>query len=631
MTTSFDPVEPHILRRFALGLALLLALIFALRPAKLAGDVEDYTLTTIALAHHASPDIRSEDIATAKALVPQLVPALELLEQEMAAGKKVPRGAFFRGRDGGVYTMHFFAYPALAALPFKILESVRADPLKCYLAVNLASLFVLGLALLRLFGTALRASVGLLLFMLCGGVLYGEWSSPECVSAAGLLAAMCLYLTGAPLAGGLLAGLAAMQNPSVGAFAAFAPLMRLCLEWRRGESPLANVTRAIGPRQLAGACITAALFAVPILFSLWEFGIPSIIGKIATSTSLATPNRLHSFFFDLNQGMIVGVPAVLAALLLWGWRGPGRAPALTLCAAAFTLIMALPTLVIHNWNAGATGFMRYAFWAAMPLLFAFLWRLRVRARWPWALVAVVLVAQWATIRFERSYTMVQFSPLAHWVLAHAPGAYNPDPEIFQERLVNDETSLEENRVDIYRVDGAVRKAMYHKSNVNAGTLLCEAGQTMAHDNQFVELDRQWRYVNGPIRCVPVREFVPGQAGLELGEGWSYVEHGGGIWEGAWSKAPTARLTVAYAAGQRPGSLTLRGLYYGNNKRTRVRIDGVDLGWKELDRAPTLPVPNGTQDSGKVTVDLEFDAPHNPPPEQADQRKIAFFLRQISRN
>jgi hypothetical protein len=613
---------------FAAALAALLALLFLVANPNHVGDVEEYALMTVALAQHASPDIRPTDIATASAQLPPYAASLDLLAQGMGQPGEMPKPGYYRGHDGRTYAIHFFAYPALAVPAYKALALCGADPFKCFLAVNLAFVFVLGLALRRLLGSNGRAAFGVLLFLLCGGYLYGNWSSPETMSAAALLAALALYATGAPLTAGLLAGLAAMHNPPIVFFAAFAPLLRLCLVWQRGASLATNLRRALGPRELAGSILAATLFALPLLFNQWAFGVPSIIARVSTSNELATANRLFSFFFDLNQGMLVGVPGLFAALLATRWRGRGAA----LCALCllFTVALAAPALVAHNWNSGSAGMMRYAFWGAMPLLFALLWSLHGRARWPVPLLAALVALQLASLAHARRYTPNEFSPLAKWVLAHAPGAYNPDPEIFHERTVLAETRLDPQQVDSYVVDGVVVKRMFNLDN-SGPKELCGPGFEVAADAPVVPADRRWRYINGngAVPCAPVTNLAVGAPGLLLREGWSTVEHLGGMWDGVWSDSARARLTIAVGPGQRPTHLTLHGRYYDGNQRTRVTLDGVDLGWQRLDQYPSLPVPPAKGQARTLEVALQFDAPHVPPPTEPEQRRLAYFLQKVT--
>jgi hypothetical protein len=214
-------------------------------------------------------------------------------------------------------------------------------------------------------------------------------------------------------------------------------------------------------------------------------------------------NRLHSFFFDLNQGMILGVPAVAAALLFW----PGlkrRTVAVILAACAFAVAMAVPSLVAQNWNSGAAGIMRYALWASMPLLFAFFWRLRLAARWPTALVTVVLAVQAVAMIHASRYREVAFSPLARQVMTAAPGWYNPDPEIFYERASGAETAQMPDKTASFAVNGQAIKTLYNVGNPRVAEQLCGPGHVLAPDNRYADAARGWRYINGPVHCAEAR-------------------------------------------------------------------------------------------------------------------------------
>jgi hypothetical protein len=487
-------------RGFAVLLALVLVAVGLLTRPMHYGDFPEYALTTVALANHAGPDIRLSDVAAARPLLPQFG-ALDPLADGMRAGAQVPLPGFYRGGDGGYYAIHFFAYPALAAVPFKLLQSLGLNPFRCFQAVNLGFVFVLGMALLRLFGTPQRAALGVLAYLLCGGMLYLQWSSPESMSATALLAGLVLFCTGAPLAGGVLAGLAAMHNPPIVFFCAFAPVLLLCVQDQPGRGMGARLKLALQPRYLAGLAATAAMFAVPFLFNLHTFGMPSVIARFSTDPNLATLHRLHSFFLDLNQGVLVGVPAVAAALAAWALTRQVRALALCAAVCAFSIAMAVPALVAQNWNSGSAGIMRYALWGSMPLLFAFLWRLRLAPRWPVALLAVVLGGQALAMANVRRYNELEWSPLAARAIELAPGWYNPDPEIFYERTAHREMFPERERIHSYVVDGKPVKILFHISNQSVDAQVCGPNARLAPGQAYVEADMGWRYINGSPRCV----------------------------------------------------------------------------------------------------------------------------------
>jgi len=495
---------PSILRvqsfpAFAAWLALVLLVLLVSRPDK-SGDFFEYGVTTIAIARHGTPDVRVDDAALAAALSPETGyrDLFLAMRDGIARGEQVPMPGLYRGKDG-MFTIHFFAYPALVALPFRVLMDVgAANPFKAFQLVNFAALWLLGLVMFRFFGSGRRAFAALALVLASGGILYRNWCSPEMVTAAALLAGMMLFVLGRPLVGGLLAGVAAMQNPSLAFFSVFAPLFAVLYarsEQHSGRWP------GWGPL-LAGAALQGTLALLPFAFGQWQWGTPSIIAQYSTDRQFVGLERLHSYYFDLNQGMILAVPGILVLLAgVFPQRQRRLALAAALLTVLFMLGLALPTLSAVNWNAGGKGVMRYAFWGAVPLLFLALSWLRSRAQWPRVLLGMVFVLQAGAMAHARQYEYTQFSPLARYVLDHAPAFYDPDPEIFFERSRNADGSMDPSGVAVYPGQGPARKVLFNTAGGHADRLLCPAGRRLSADLPVVELRGGWRYLNGAPACV----------------------------------------------------------------------------------------------------------------------------------
>lgn len=491
--------------RFAFLLALLLGALLISTEAQHRGDAVEYSLVTVALATHGTPDVRPSDITLARSLAPALQGVYDLVEPGLRQNGKDLYPAFAIGKDGKAYSIHFFGYSLLAAPPFKLLHALGLPPFKAYQIINLGMVFVLGLSLFRLFGSAPRALLGVLLFMLCGGWHYGGWGSPECLSAAALLAALILYCDDAPIAGGVLAGLAALQNPTIVFFFAYAPLLRAGLHYRADAGWRVSLRAMLQRRYLLGLAIGVLLALLPVLWNLYQFGVPSIIAQRASDPALISLIRLHSFYFDLNQGMIMGIPGVMAMLLLWGWRKLATGQIvhqalLLLSCVLFTMALAIPAMAIHNWNSDAAGVMRYAFWASMPFLFALFWRLRTLPRWPVALLFGVVLVQAVCTAEAKRYNYVELSPLCKWIMQRAPGLVNPEPEIFVERSGHLETYLQQELIYTFNFGGRAIKTLYNPANTKVDEQLCGTGNRLASDNHYHDTDRQWRYINGPVRC-----------------------------------------------------------------------------------------------------------------------------------
>lgn len=620
--------------RFPLLLALVLTALLVLFQPKYAGDVVEYTAVTVALADHGSAEVRLEDIDRVRALLPGwFVEPFAALERGMRAGDQELYAAFVRGREGKVYAVHFFGYSLLAAAPFKLFEAIGVPPFKAFQAVNLAAIFVLGLALRRFFGSDKLAWTGLGLFMLCGGVLYWDWTSPECVSAAALLAALLLFCSRASLPACLLAGLACQQNPTIVFFFAFAPLLRLLIEWQPQAGLGANLRRQIDLKTVLAIAAGLALVALPPLFNLYQYGTPNIIARKFSDPALIGPVRLISFYFDLNQGMIVGAPGLIAGLLLWLRRSDVTVRGALLLALSMTLALALPALAIHNWNSGAKGVMRYAFWAAMPLLFVFLLLLRRAQRLPRRLLAGVLLVQLAAMAHATNYNYVSFSPLVKLILKVAPQLYHPEPEIFVERMGHNDDYIWPNQIYTYRVDGATVKTVVNHANARTDELLCGRGGVIDPAMARTESTRGWYYLDGPLRCISgsfiqhsfqLPDFRANDT-LRLDSGWHTPEANGPNWDGVWSIGAKSRLVVRID-GALPESLLLVGNYLEPNRRSRVKVNGVDLGWHELDREGALPLPPPAR-GNDLLIELEHESPRQPG--GGDPRELAFFLREAS--
>ncbi|MBV6320423.1 hypothetical protein [Duganella violaceipulchra] len=489
--------------------ALLACLLYLLSawPAVHNGDVAEYTLTTLAVANHGTPDIRLADLEEGQRRLPWLAYDYSEIDRNLKHQPGIVNLPFAKGSGDKIYAAHFFAFSALAAVPFKLLPLAGMDPFKCYLALNLCCVFILGLSLRRLLQDNLKALCMLGLALTCGIWAYLRWTTPETMAVAALLSALALFSSGAPLRASLLAALGAMQNPSIVFVFGWMPLLRLALDYQPGRPWRAQLGEAVqGARGLACLAGGALLGLTPMLWNQLNFGFPSLIGHIYTRSDFVSLTRLHSLFFDLSQGMIIGLPAVALLLLAWSVRLRGQpAPAagllrLLAACALLTLMLALPTLGVVNWNSGAQGVMRYATWIAMPLLFALAMQLRARRRWLAPVLAVLLLQIGVSDVLGR-FRYVEFSPLARRVLEHAPQLYNPEPELFAERIKHIDNYFDEPEVYAYRYHERVTKTLYHDGTPAAIVKLCGEGGALSPDNAYVDSTRGWRYINGEVKCV----------------------------------------------------------------------------------------------------------------------------------
>jgi hypothetical protein len=259
---------------------------------------------------------------------------------------------------------------------------------------------------------------------------------------------------------------------------------------------------------LAGAA--GALTLLPYGFCYAHFGVASLTGHFATDPRLISFDRAWSLFFDLNQGLILGMPAVLLGSTIGGLaaatRRRGRRALATDVAATSLLVLAMtvPTLSVHNWNAGNSVIVRYGYWIAMPLLVLTLDVVAALGQGASKAIALGLaVVQLAAIapnglRGERS-NYLRHSWAAAAVLRRFPGLYNPVPEIFFERSLGREAPFSTPRVVLWPAHGAPRKILAPSERPPRSRHVCPLGTTIKTEHAH-PTSGGWIYLDPPFQC-----------------------------------------------------------------------------------------------------------------------------------
>lgn len=640
--TALPPTRLAQLRRYSfLPLVALVLIAAAFVRTQLNGDGIEYLTMTHAFAKHGSPAPSPRDVEQVAQALGETHPAaqgLTRIHEELARiPARNPHHGFARNDAGEVYAIHFWFYSLLAA-PFYAL--VAAAGLNLFWSFAILNLLLVGATLWHL-RRSLSSSfdAAAVVFAALGTVYYVGWTGPEILAGCcAFSAAICMLRRDTSVAI-LLCGLGATQNPSLVLLIPVVLAHRLCTIRFPALVPLARVERSLSAELLLGA---AGLFAAlsSQLFYYAKYGVPSIITLFSTDTRLISLNRAKSFLFDLNIGMLAGMPGVFAGLLLVlvarSRSGKGRGwNALVLAGAAVAI--AAPTLAAVNWNNGTSAVMRYGYWAAMPVVACIAAYLpTLSSAWRTALVATVVLAQglaiFATGWLPGSSVYLQQTRAARWALAHAPSLYNPDPEIFFERGWHREAAFDERSTYLYRDGGTPTKFLRHWTNTADNAGLCPKELALSSDD-IVEVDRGWQYLNAPLRCAPpVVVTAPlrfsfseaGAAGNTLASGWSTPEAGG-----TWSIGNKSVIRIDIPSGAEVLAVHVSGFYFHPIETSEVWINGQALGEMSLADGK-LGIPATLRRAPVLTIELVHPTTYSPARlgPSGDGRELAYHIKEL---
>jgi len=482
------------------ALLILTAALFglALVGTRAKGDGAEYLLTAHALAHHATPEIRATDVAWLLEEEPRWRRSLAAIAAGMDQSALTPLPSLRRAPSGAYYSLHFWFY-SLVSVPFLWLtELLRVRPLYAFSCVNALAAAAACAALRRRFRSVRWQVSSIALFVLSGTTFYLGWPGPEVLTAAAVLVA-CLAARQGRTAEGLLAGaLASLQNPS-------AVFLLPYVAWATRASGFLSTARV---RVAAG--VSAVLVLLPYAFFYAIYRIPNLIAHFGTDYALISTERAWSLFFDLDEGMLVGLPGVLVGCIVaLGMVAATVAPALRarlLVSAAATAVlvaaMSIPTFAIHNWNSDNSGVIRYAYWIGMSLLELCLelgTALGVLGRRVvYALAAgLQVVAIAATGLFGGNYNYVRHGVFGRAVLERFPAAYDPVPEIFYERTLRSERPGR--HVVVFPEHGPATKILVRYGHVAKSERVCP-GERRIESRSVRPMSEGWRYLNAPFEC-----------------------------------------------------------------------------------------------------------------------------------
>ena len=522
---------------FCIFIVVLVAAALIITPMR-TGDGYQYALTLEALMSHKTADIRLSDVNQLRTYINKY-PQVHYSEQVLTSicnvilkNQKSYLG-IYRSNNGKYYTGHFWVYPLFVA-PFKlILRASGANELKAFQLAN-AVIILLALGyVLFLSHILIKTRIFISFSLLTSGLIYYlRWSHPELFSTA-LITISCISLVDKKYFIAILCAIiASWQNPPIAILLPvifYQYLKQVITENDKNNLCMMVKSNLLSFEMLATLAISIFVL-MPALFYYLNYGHTNLIvafeGAALSNISL---NRLISLFFDLNQGIILSIPAfLLSSILLLVFYGfDSFYKSLTLRKVVFnipiiwlpmlSIIMGLGVSTTDLWNSGQTVVIRYATWISVPIIIWVALCLEKYTSWKKDLIYIlIIIFQLITILYfsvlsKMEEDFIKLKPHVARLWEYLPAVYSPDPAIFGSR-VSGYAYYWEHLPILYRgSDGDIRKILfrcdYNNKSIPHETICGKerkiydknAGKDVS--NEMIEFkENNWAYLSGRLCC-----------------------------------------------------------------------------------------------------------------------------------
>lgn len=448
-----------------LGFATILIKNTAIYPY---GDGVDYILQTESFYNHFTPDLKLEDIKKYQAFNKKY--KSEFYKEEVYSSIQDlfnsdvkffdERNGFYKAKNGKIYSYHFWLY-SLANLPVRtVLGLLHLDITYTFIITNYLILLLGIIIIFCSINLSYINKIWTSLFLVFSPVLwYMHWSHPEVFSSVLVFSSLILFFDKRFYIAMFLMSMASTHFPPL-----FIPVAIMLIYTLKEEK--------ITLKSLVLSFLSCLFVILPTIFYYYNYSIPNLIIEAGfISTKYITLNRLHSFFLDVNQGMILGLPLILIfSTILFTIRVIKRKIKGNELLFFSVFLMSYFYLQMGNWNHGMSVVNRYVVWNAMFILYYFLmifiekkWKLNQLFFTLILISQIIVVVYFINIK-EINWQSTQHNKIATWVLDKYPNWYNPDPHIFQVRTNKGSLSYTDSVITYNRPDSTITKMMIYKGN-----------------------------------------------------------------------------------------------------------------------------------------------------------------------
>lgn len=469
------------------------------------GDGIEYVLTTEALANHFSSDIRKNDFISFKKsycknhewISNYKSATFDEIEVFLSQNKRKEFGGFYKNQKAKTYGYHFVFY-SLINVPGRWITKISGgNPFSSFQWTN--AIFLIAFLVYALFywkaSFALRIA-GSSAVLFSGLYYYTCWIHPETLTTVLVAIGLMMLWDKKHLLSIGAFTLATLQNQPLLILLIWALLSMVYFErknWRLW---------------LKGALI-AIMFIIPSFYFYYLFGTTSLIKDAGfLSIDNITLTRLFGFFFDLNQGMIIGLGFVLICYLIllfirvyqcFKEKKANHWDFIPLIIILLTLIVSS----MNNWNHGMAIVNRYSVWIAMPMVFHALF---ISSQWQkesffigtWS---VLILSQIVLLKIHVPFNKFDWSslehmPIAKWALENEPSYYNPDPQIFIVRTSRQFNFSESSSPVFYRNSNQkITKVAVHELGLDTLAFFGYPQKRLVKCKSVYSEKNKWYYIN----------------------------------------------------------------------------------------------------------------------------------------
>lgn len=451
-----------------------------------AGDIANYLGVTESVKNHFTPELRDGDKNSLSSLV-------HLAYFDNPIYYNIPSVSGLR------YSMHFIAYSYIIT-PVRIgLEALQYNPLLVFPIAN-SIILILTLSFLSASLRDHKQRLILLAIVLLSPIIsFLAWPGPDAWVLCLLLLAAYWYRTKHYWQASFITAIASWHSQPLLILSFGMTLMATATIWK---GIILHKTKSHTSLQstVYRSIWLMGILSLPYIYNYWAFGVLTPWTKLRDGWTLLYGfgiqnlqfEKFISQIFDINTGIFWYMPVGVIALItviIWAIKKNHISTILLSVSLLVTAFMYQTNPAFHYGTAGF-GPSRHIVFLTPFFIFTIIEVLAgVKRRIGYGILAVYILTQsliqtmngWLTPDFTNS---LRHTPIAAYLLSHAPALYTPLPEIFVDRTNGDDADHPVSA--IYKTNGTCTKAYILPLDIPKLLSECKSGNMRTTGSIFDE-------------------------------------------------------------------------------------------------------------------------------------------------